>query len=433
VEDFRSSFAGTLFRVDKIHARMRDGTIIAREENDPPLTVDLGETLQKHDSVRVQLSVPKLRPRDSNASSAAGDKVARYLFTSRNLFDENQSGGNERTIEVRDLNACLLLAPDEGYEQLPIAQVKRSVGEEAAPQLDETYIPPTLSTHGWVQLGQGLIRGVHDALIQNVNELTDMLRDVNLKDQILEVSQSGRFALLDRLNEVSAALGIMIPARGVHPFTSYVELCRLVGKLAIFTNEKRAPQLPRYDHDDLGGIFREVAALIRIMLESIQFKNYRQKSFTWEGKIMQAELAPAWFDPSENWYIGVERPEQVSDAECRRLLSSKENNFLWKFGSKDQDIYELFARGLELEAIEHGRQERVLPPQQYWSYWRVSKDKGDPVYSAVSKSHMVAVYMKDNNQHSFDPSQYAGTSRFPVKGGNDQVFEFKLALFGVRK
>jgi type VI secretion system protein ImpJ len=273
------------------------------------------------------------------------------------------------------------------------------------------------------------VRGVHDLLIQEINELVEMLRDVNVRDHILEVSQSGRFALLDRLNEISTVLGVTLPAQGIHPLSSYVELCRTVGKLAVFTTDKRAPTLPRYDHDNLGPVFREVSALIRTILESIQFKDYLQKNFVWDGNIMQAELTPAWFDPRVDWYVGVDRAKSVSDADCRELLSRK-NEFLWKFGSKDRDIYSLQAVGLKLQEVDRVS---TLPPHQYWSYWQVPKDDMDHVYRAVSKTHTLAAFMRDMKNRTFEPSQYAGTSRFPVLNSSGDTVELQLSLFGVRR
>jgi type VI secretion system protein ImpJ len=356
----------------------------------------------------------------------------RYKAVSRELFDENQSGGNDQVLECRELNVRLMLGTDdrEGYEQLPIAQVKRAAGDIAAPQLDDRYIPPVLSVDAWLHLGRGIVRGIHDLLIQEINELVEQLRDVKLRDQILEVSQSGRFALLDRLNESSVLLGVMLPANGIHPLVSYADFCRIIGQLAVFTRQKRVPELPRYDHDNLGPVFIELASLIRMILESIRFKDYMQKNFVWEGNIMQADLTPSWFDPNVDWYIGVERAEAVSDAECRKLLSH-ENAFLWKFGSKDRDIYSLGALGLKLRGVE--RVPPTLPPHQHWTYWHVPKDDADPVYRAISKNQLVAAFMSDGKNRPYEPSQYAGSSRFPVFNRRDELIEFQLSLFGVRR
>ncbi len=445
LQDISHSFEGVSLRVDRIHARMRDGTLICRQEDAPPLRVDLGKVLESEQSKRIYLCVPELKPGDVNIrpdgpethpNSAA---IVRYVTKKRHWSDENESGGDEREIELRDLDVRLLTELDDraGYAELPIAQIRRPTASEVGPQLDERYIPPVLGINTWIQLGKGIVRGVHDALLQNVNVQTEALRDVNIRDHILEVSQSVRITWLDRLNEASAALGVMVPpVLGVHPFVAYAELCRILGQLSIFTHEKRVPKIPRYDHDDLWTVFHEVCDLILRILD-IQFEDYLRKNFVWDGNLMVAELSPAWFDPRVEWFIGVDRGgktsefESPSDAECRRLLS-RENGFLWKFGSMDSDLHT--PRPVGLEVKEEHSINATLPPQQYWSYWRVKTEMSDPYYFKISKSQTIAAFIKDHKNPSFKPSDYVGTSRFPVivSESNRDTIELKLALFGVR-
>jgi type VI secretion system protein ImpJ len=219
LQDISCGFQGTQFRVDRVRARMRDGTLVRREGSDPPLTVELKQAIEQDAPSRVYLCVPQLRPREVNVSREGTNEGARYSVAMREIFDETQSGGNEQMLECRSLNVRLLLEQDDrkGFEYLPIAQVVRSKSGQSAPQLDDQYIPPLLTISAWHQLGRGIVRGVHDMLVQRINELVDMLRDVNIRDHILEVSHAGRFALLDRLNELSTTLGVMLPAEASIP------------------------------------------------------------------------------------------------------------------------------------------------------------------------------------------------------------------------
>src|SRR5204863_9466227 len=66
------------------------------------------------------------------------------------------------------------------------------------------------------------------------------------------------FAQLHILHEAYALFGTLAFAEGIHPLPAYLELCRLVGQLAIFGEGRKVPELPRYDHDDLGGCFYRV-------------------------------------------------------------------------------------------------------------------------------------------------------------------------------
>ena len=59
-------------------------------------------------------------------------------------------------------------------------------------------------------------------------------------------------------NEALAYLSNLAFVEGIHPLPAYLELCRLVGQLSIFHATRRPPDLPRYNHDDLGGCFHRI-------------------------------------------------------------------------------------------------------------------------------------------------------------------------------
>ncbi len=146
---------------------------------------------------------------------------------------------------------------------------------------------------------------------------------------------------------------------------------------------------------------------------------------------MVADLTPAWFDERVKWFIGVCRGDETSVDECRRLLS-RDNNFLWKFGSMDRDIRDL--RAVSLDIREDKDPNQILPSRHRWSYWHVHKDANDPNYRAISNSQKIAVYMKDGKVPSLRPEEYVGTNRFPVAASaNDRkVVELNLSIFGLR-
>jgi type VI secretion system protein ImpJ len=281
-------------------------------------------------------------------------------------------------------------------------------------------------------LGVGIVREVQELLIRYAQNQEQHVRDVSIGDRGLEVAQSGRLGLLDRLNEASAVLGVMVPpAQGVHPFAAYVELCRVVGVLSIFTKRKALEPIPVYDHDNLGEIFRKIADRIRRILEEIDFEPYLQKDFVWEGNVMLAQLSPSWFDEGTEWLIGVHRGHESSPEECRRLLSP-DNDFLWKFGSLRHDVRDIRGHGLAIKPEENPS--RLLPPHQYWSYWRVPTELSDPNYRAVFDTQEIACYVRDHKNDKFQSSNYAGMNSFPVsdKETPTRTIEFRIAIFGLR-
>ncbi len=116
------------------------------------------------------------------------------------------------------------------------------------------------------------------------------------------------FEQLRELNSAYPTLGILAFAEGVHPFGAYVEMCRLVGQLSIFGATRRPPELPRYDHDDLGGCFYRVKQHIDSLLNILIEPEYKERPFIGAGLRMQVALEPAWLESVWQMYVGVQSP-----------------------------------------------------------------------------------------------------------------------------
>src|SRR5262249_43062056 len=172
-------------------------------------------------------------------------------------------------IQVRLLNLKLLLDTEDraGYDVLPICRVQKSGKPEATPELDVSYIPPVLACEAWQPLLTGILQQIYDRIGQRIHLLAELVvsRGITFDSQAQGDPQI--FAQLRALNESYALLGTMFFAQGVHPLTAYLELCRLVGQLAIFGPSRRPPELPRYDHDDLGGCFYRVKQYIDALFD----------------------------------------------------------------------------------------------------------------------------------------------------------------------
>src|SRR5262249_43822056 len=137
---------------------------------------------------------------------------------------------------VRLLNLKLLLSGDDqtGYEVLPLARVEKSPRAEAAPQVDVTYIPPVLACDAWPPLGDGILQAIYDRVGKKIEVLAAQVTSRGITFDSHGPGDPMLFAQLRELNEAYAVLGVLGFAQGVHPLTAYVELCRLVGQLAVF-------------------------------------------------------------------------------------------------------------------------------------------------------------------------------------------------------
>src|SRR5690606_13076907 len=249
-------------------------------------------------------------------------------------YDENRTSSDQE-VQFRELNVRILVSSQDlsGYELLPIAQIKRAGEGEAAPQLDEGYIPPLLSIDAWSGLQRGFVRAIYDIIGQKIEVLSQQVINRGISRDTREPGDADRIDLLDKLNEAYGTLAVLAFAQGVHPLVAYTELCRILGKLSIFDRERRTSDIPPYDHEDLVRIFTFVKRRIEEIIRSVRDYEYQQRYFVGVGMGMQVSLEPHWFNSNWQWFIGVKKGD-LSERECRELLSSSQLD--WKFGSSRQ-------------------------------------------------------------------------------------------------
>src|SRR5262249_23019591 len=218
-----------------------------------------------------------------------------------------------------------LLAPPQappGCEVLPIARVERSAQAEAVPQLQEVYIPPLLACDAWEPLRQGILQQIYDRVGKLVKQRAQQVRSRRITFDSQSPGDRQIFEGLRVLNEASAYLGVMAQAQGVHPLPAYLELCRLVGRLAIFGTDPEPPELPPSDHDDLGRCFFTVKRYIDELLTRGTFElGYEERPFVGSGLRMKVTMEPAWLAPAYQMFVGVECP--LPPAEVAQLLSGR--------------------------------------------------------------------------------------------------------------
>lgn len=442
----QEAIGNSQFQVNVCHARMKDGTVVALDPGQEPDRIDLSEAFAEETTLRIFLAVPKLQmgspnvavggasPRDGTSTpprdgtSAAGKQ--RFVEVCRPVQEES-FGGNEQELSFRDLNVCLLLSTQDtaGYEILPIAQVQRAGEKEAAPQLDVSYIPPNLAVEAWPPLGRDIVRAIYDIVGKKIGVLSQQVlaRGITLVSQ--EPGDMDRLMMLHALNSAYGALGILTFASGVHPFTAYFELCRLVGQLSIFRQERRPPEIPSYDHDDLGRIFNYIKAQLLILLDSLPDYEYEQRWFEGEGQNkMRVSLESRWLESEWQWFVGVQR-ENLEERECLMLLSEP-GGLNWKLGSADkvESLFTFRHAGLNLRPMVQAP--RALPPARDWIYFQVNRD--NDAWRDVLRTQSLAMRLAD--ELIVNRGALQGNRRLTVKTrGREGIKQGSLqfALFAV--
>lgn len=380
--------------VRSVEARLRDGTTISVPDDGILPQLELKSAFEKSKSVTVFLGVPALNLGRANVSDNGVADLARYKLDTQPLEDEN-TGVNPQPITVRMLNIKLLLSTQDhtGYEVLPIARIERAAKVEATPQLDETYIPPLLTYDAWKTLVAGILHPIYDRIGKKIELLSTQVVSRNIGFD--SSAQGDRLILqqLRELNEAYAYFGVQFFAQGEHPLNVYIELCRLVGKLAVFGSTRRTPELPKYDHDDLGVCFYRVKKYVDALLSIFVEPEYKERPFIGAGLRMQVTLEPIWLESIWSMYIGVQ--SQLETEDLIRLVT-KPGQLDMKIGSSDRvdTIFRYGSAGLRF--VHSPRPPRALPQLPGLIYFQIMKESQEAEWQNVQKSLTLAIRLNEN-------------------------------------
>ena len=405
LEFSKEALANCQFEVRMLRARMRDGTVVTLDAGQEPDRLDLttggpgtrkttglAEAFESDSVIRIYLAIPKLNIGRANVSGGGPTSETRYIETTLVQQDET-SGGNDRDVQFRSLNVKLLLSTQDltGYEVLPIAQIKRSSDGAAVPQLDPEFIPPVLSIFAWPGLGRDIVRAIYDVIGQKIEVLSRQLVDRGAGLDSRHPGDLERILLLTFLTAAHARLTVLSFASGIHPLTAYTELCGLAGQLAVFSPQRRATEIPHYNHDDLARIFRMMQKQIEVSIDAIRDYEFQQRYFMGVGLGLQVSLEPRWFNSDWQWFIGVNKGD-LTYQECRDLLSAGQLD--WKLGSARQVeiLFNRRAEGLTLTPLD--RPIRALPAGQDWMFYEVVRTSND-AWRDVQETQTLAMRLKD--------------------------------------
>jgi type VI secretion system protein ImpJ len=383
-----------LFTVHRLQARLRDGTMVRVPQDGTLAPLDLRATLeQRPGAVEVALAVPTLQVGRANTAGASADGTRYRVYSPPDGVPDENTGQNARPVQFRLLNLRLLPPGEDpaGYEVLPLARVERSARAEAVPQLQEVYIPPVLACDAWAPLQEGILLQVYHRIGKLVKQRAQQVRSRRITFDSQSPGDRQIFEGLRVLNEASTHLGILAQAQGVHPLPAYLELCKLVGRLAIFGTDPEPPPLPPYDHDDLGGCFFTVKRYIDDLLTRGTFElGYEERPFVGSGLRMKVSMEPAWLAPAYQMFVGVECP--LPTAECVQLLTGRLN---MKIGALDR-VDEIFQRGLRGLAFAHSRlTPRALPESKTLTYFQISRETSPEEWQKVQDSLTVAIRLNE--------------------------------------
>ncbi|MBY0230513.1 MAG: type VI secretion system baseplate subunit TssK [Gemmataceae bacterium] len=386
------ALANHRFEPLELVAFLRDGTALALPDDGAMPAAGFQAEIEQSFPVLAWLALPSFAPGRSNAAEGIAADT-RWLLDTQAVEDENAES-EPQPVRFRLANPRLLVSNAQeqpGFDILPLARLTRTSDASVTPKLDEDYIPPLVCCDAWEPLQVGILRTIYDRIGTKINVLAGQVasRGISLESQAGEdVRILGQLRIL---NEAWAVLHVLSFAEGVHPLEAYLELARVVGQLSIYGSTHRPPEIPSYDHDDLGYIFNQLKKHLDALLDLILEPEWQARPFIGAGKRMQVALESAWLEARYQMFIGVK--SNLPPDQCANLFTNT-NALDMKIGSSDR-VDALFDRGQTGLRFTHATQPRSLPMAAGLTYFQVDRQSQANEWQAVGSTHTLAIRLNE--------------------------------------
>lgn len=373
--------------ITDLAARMRDGTLISHPETGVLPELDLRQAMRGKQVLTLFAAIPTLP-----SVQGSSQNVSRYNIESMDLEDAN-TGQNARPIQLRRLNVRLLTDTEDhsGYSTLPLMKIRRADQAEGAPELDRTFIPPLLSVDAWPTLEGQIVRPVFDRIGKKLDLVSNQVISRGIT---FDSSSQGDRVILEQMrvmNESYAEFSVTTSMTGMHPSEVFSQLVNFVGRMAVFTPGRRVPEIPKYDHDDLGTCFWSVRRLVDSVLDAVIEPEYSERVFVGAGQRMQVALESAWIESGYRLYVAV--TSSLPSDQTRTLV---ERRLDMKIGASDavDELYRLGRAGLKFD--HQSNPPRCLPMRPGRVFFNVDPQRAEEQWNAVQRSLSLAIRFNEN-------------------------------------
>lgn len=337
----------------------------------------------------VHLIAPELSQESRIGARRGGDGATpgtRYVIEDGPVRDALSDGAQPVEIEIGSSNARLEIdaADRPGYVKLPVARVKE-VGADRNVVLDTEFIPTVTRADASATL-LGLLEEIASLLAARADGLA---RTVSATGGTGE-SVPADFLLLRVANAKGALFAEMRDAQVHHPEMIFRAMVELAAELVTFTSQgsRRAPNFPRYDHDDIGACYAPVIEAIRNALADI-------------GERKASEI-PLKYSKAGVYFGPIPDPELLSKGKLIIISRSgmDEEEFRTRFprqvtiGSMDEirDFIAAADRSVRVRAL--GMKPQELPPFAGWTYFEI--DKNSSAWAGIEKGRSIAIHCAEN-------------------------------------
>jgi type VI secretion system protein ImpJ len=305
------SVGNWIVELEHCDAVLPDGTVLVVGETATVPPCEFGHLNLDDTLVEVWLGVPLVNPGAPNVASGGDAGGRRYVIEPIEMADEN-TGKNPQEIGVKRLNGRLFVGqrPPDDHTAFKIAELKKVIteGEEGRRyELSTAFVPACLSLDASTQL-HTIVKDVLDSVEEKNSELLGHLRG---QRDLLTGESMERPETLIKLQATNSVLPVLRQLNGqpeMHPFDVYLQLCRLVGDLAIFGDNWEPPRLVLYDHADPLKAYNDFKSAVLMLLSRAVDTAIERTPFatgaspgTW-----QVEVPERYLTEGAQLFLGIE-------------------------------------------------------------------------------------------------------------------------------
>jgi type VI secretion system protein ImpJ len=256
-----------------------------------------------------------------------------------------------------------------GYECVQIARLVRGARPKVEPILDSAYIAPVLSC----QASPPLMALLSSAVITLRTRARELAATVpNMKN--LSFAEKGAdisgLVMLQSMNAALSVLEVVVKAPEVSPFEAYRALATSIGHLAIFGDDRIAPELPAYDHSDLSECFSTGLKWLGEFAEAQPTAPYDVLPFLDDPQrpgISSIDMDPGWVQGAVSFFLGVEVAAEAQEAQSLVATGVK----LVSPGDMEKVIRNVL-NGIELEYVR--RAPIAFPSRSGMHYFKIGTE-----------------------------------------------------------
>lgn len=254
------------FALKTVAGLTHDGTVFR-----VPMTDDHPPALEVPTTVKdcvVYLTVPQRRQGAAEVDLSGAEMSASRLRPSEiEVVDVMGQQKKPVTLGVGKLRLQFALAVDDLADKLaiPIARIIE-VRPDKEIILDQSFVPSCLDIRAARPLSD-FVRELEGLLSHRMQALSGRLAEAGATRGAAEVQD---FLLLAVVNRMLPVIRHMARIENLHPETFYVTCAGLAGELSVFmSQDKRPPEFPAYEHDNLTASFSPVIRTLRQYLSSV--------------------------------------------------------------------------------------------------------------------------------------------------------------------